>query len=57
MTDGVWVVRLPAECEGVQGNSANPKEGEVMFFVEGWNERGVRAGSFVMVEETDKYYG
>jgi len=57
MTDGVWVVRLPAECEGVQGNSANPKEGEVMFFVEGWNKRGVRAGSFVMVEETDKYYG
>ncbi|RLG62629.1 hypothetical protein DRO02_07770 [archaeon] len=56
MTDGVWVLR-PAECEGIQGNSANQKEGEVMFFVEGWDERGVRAGSFVMVEETDKYYG
>jgi len=56
MTDGIWVLR-PAECEGIQGNSANQKEGEVMFFVEGWNERGVRAGSFVMVEETDKYYG
>ena len=42
MTDGVWVVRLPAECEGVQGDSANP-ESEVMFFVEGWGERGIRA--------------
>jgi len=51
---GYGVVR-PAECEGVQGNSANPKEGEVMFFVEGWNERGV-SWRFVMVEET-KYYG
>ena len=50
MTDGVWVVRLPAECEGVQGNSANPKEGEVMFFVGGWDEWGVRAGRFLMVD-------
>jgi len=55
MTDGVWVVR-PAECEGVQGNSAS-SEGEVMFFVEGWDERRVRAWRFVMVEETDKQDG
>ena len=39
------MVRLPAECEGVQGNSANQKEGEVMFLVEGWDEWGVKAGS------------
>jgi len=54
MTDGVWVLR-PAECGGVRGNSANQKEGEVMFFVEGWGERGV-SWRFVIVEET-KYYG
>ena len=56
MTDGMWVVR-PAEWKGIQGNSANPKEGEVMFFVEGWDERRVRAWRFVMVEETDKQDG
>jgi len=39
MTDGVWVVR-PAEWKGIQGNSANTKEGKVMFFVEGWDKRG-----------------
>ena len=49
MTDGVWVER-PAECEGVQRILANPKEGEVMFFVEGWDERRVRAWRFVMVD-------
>ena len=42
VTDGVWVVRLPVECGGIQGNSANPKEGEVMFFVEGWDKWGVK---------------
>jgi len=50
------VVRLPAECGGEEF-SKSERGGRVMFFVEGWNERGVRAGSFVMVEETDKYYG
>ena len=49
------MVRLPAKCGGVQGNSANQKEGEVMFFVEGWDEWGV-SWSFVIGEET-KYYG
>ncbi len=32
MTDGVWVVR-PAEWKGIQGNSANTKEGKVMFLL------------------------
>jgi len=37
---GVWVERLPAEWEGVRGNSsANQKESEVMFFIEGWDKR------------------
>ena len=43
----VWVVRLPAECEGVQRNSAaNQKESEMMFLLRDRMSRGVM-----------KYYG
>ncbi len=38
---GVWVERLPAEWEGVRGNSsANQKESEVMFLLRDWMSRG-----------------
>jgi len=36
--------------------SKSERGGRVMFSVEGWDERGV-SWRFVIVEETDKYYG
>ena len=39
---GVWVERLPAECGGVQGNSAaNQKERSDVFVEESDEQRGV----------------
>ena len=36
---GVWVERLPAEWEGVQGNSAANQKERSDVFVEGLDER------------------
>jgi len=48
----------PGEGKGVLEILPNPwDESKAMLLVEGSDEWGVRAGGFVMVEETDKYYG
>ena len=59
MTNATRVTEeFPGEGKGVLEILRSPwDESKAMLLVEGSDEWGVRAGGFVMVEETDKYYG